>query len=143
VIVCASVVAPRSGWAACPNFATAVNYGTGSFPQSVTTGDFNGDGRGDLAVANESSHNVSILLGNGNGTFGAAVNNPAGSFPRSVADGDFNGDGKRDLAVANTGSNTVSILLGPTGEHPASVRRSTRTRSRRDTPCHSRGRGSG
>jgi uncharacterized repeat protein (TIGR01451 family) len=73
-------------------------------------GDFNGDGKADLAVANGGSDNVSILLGNGNGTFQAAVNyNVHG--PRSVAVGDFNGDGKPDLAVANA-FGTVSILAG-------------------------------
>ena len=74
-------------------------------------GDFNGDGKSDLVVANQYSSNVSILLGNGDGTFAAAVNYAAAD-PLSVAVGDFNGDGKSDLAVANSGSNTVSILLG-------------------------------
>ena len=45
--------------------------------------------------------NVSVLLGNGDGTFQAAVNYAAGATPTSVAVGDFNGDGKPDLAVAN------------------------------------------
>ena len=77
----------------------------------MAVGDFNGDGKQDLAVANESSDNVSILLGGGNGTFGAATNFAAGSAPTSVAVGDFNGDGKQDLAMANANSNNVSILL--------------------------------
>jgi hypothetical protein len=93
-------------------FATAVNYPAGTGPRSVAVGDFNGDGKQDLAVANSGSNNVSILLGNGNGAFQAAVNYGTGSTPRSVAVGDFDGDGKQDLAVANSGSNTVSILLG-------------------------------
>ena len=67
----------------------------------MAVGDFNGDGKADLAVANASSNNVSVLLGNGNGTFQAAVNYAAGTGPSSVAVGDFNGDGKADLAVAN------------------------------------------
>jgi protocatechuate 3,4-dioxygenase beta subunit len=78
----------------------------------VTTGDFNGDGKLDLAVANEMSNTVSILLGNGDGTFQTAVNYDVGSYPRSVTAGDFNGDGKLDLAVANYFSSNVSILLG-------------------------------
>ena len=85
---------------------------TGSVPQSVTTGDFNRDGKTDLAVANAGSDNVSVLLGNGDGTFHAAVNYDAGTSPSSVTTGDFNGDGKTDLAVANAASNTVSVLLG-------------------------------
>jgi hypothetical protein len=55
----------------------------------VAVGDFNGDGRRDLAVANEGSNNVSVLLGNGDGTFQAARNFAAGSSPDSVAVGDF------------------------------------------------------
>jgi len=84
---------------------------------SVAVGDFNGDGKLDLAVANISLGNpgpisVSVLLGNGDGTFQPAVNYSAGSYPSSVTVADFNGDGKLDLAVANNGSNNVSILLG-------------------------------
>src|SRR5207249_2462038 len=77
-------------------------------------GDFNGDGKQDLAVGNQTSNNVSILLGDGAGSFSAATNfsTGAGTQPASVAVGDFNGDGKQDLAVANFFPNTVSILLG-------------------------------
>src|SRR5205823_4390180 len=93
-------------------FAAAVNYGAGSLPVSVAIGDFNGDGKSDVAVANDGSNNISILLGNGNATFAAAVNYAAGSFPTSVAIGDFTGDGMSDLAIANYNSDDVSILLG-------------------------------
>ena len=78
----------------------------------MAVGDFNGDGRKDLAVANENTDNVSILLGVGNGTFGAATNFAAGDGPLSVVVGDFNGDGRKDLAVANINTDNVSILLG-------------------------------
>jgi VCBS repeat-containing protein len=93
------------------SFATAVNYPAGSNPPSVTTGDFDGDGKTDLAVANPVSGTISVRLGNGDGTFAAAVSYPAGSLPFSVTTGDFNGDGKTDLAVANLLSNNVSVLL--------------------------------
>ncbi len=93
-------------------FGSAVNYNVGSGPYSVAVGDFNGDGKPDLAIANSGSNTVSILLGNGNGTFKAAANYCVGSLPESVAVGDFNGDGKPDLAVANYASGNVSILLG-------------------------------
>ena len=67
----------------------------------------------DLAVANGGSDNVSILLGNGTGSFGTpATNFAVGILPHSVAVGDFNADTFLDLAVANQGSNNVSILLG-------------------------------
>ncbi len=96
---------------ASSGFQAAVNYAAGGSPQSVTTGDFNDDGRLDLAVANGGSNDVSILIGNGNGTFQAAVNYAAGGSPQSVTTGDFNGNMWLDLAVANGGSNNVSILL--------------------------------
>jgi len=93
-------------------FQAAVNHGAGTWPSSVAAGDFNADGRPDLAVANQTSNSVSILLGNANGTFQARVNHDTRSGPISVAVGDFNADGRPDLAVANSYSRNVSILLG-------------------------------
>jgi hypothetical protein len=104
-------------------FQAAIDYPTGSNSSSVAVGDFNGDGELDLAVANSdignfSQGNVSILLGNGDGTFKAAVNYSTGFNSSSVVVGDFNGDGKLDLAVpdADVGGNfsaaSVMILLG-------------------------------
>ena len=75
-------------------------------------GDFNGDGKLDLATVNYNGNNVSVLLGNGNGTFGAATNFSVGNIPFSGALGDFNGDGKLDLVIANFGSDNVSVLQG-------------------------------
>jgi predicted NUDIX family NTP pyrophosphohydrolase len=101
-------------------FTAAVNFGAGARPFSVAVGDFNGDGVQDLAVANEGTSafftdgNVSVLLGNGDGTFQAAVNFGAGSNPWSVTVGDFNGDGAQDLAVANHHSANVSVLINNT-----------------------------
>ena len=66
----------------------------------------------DLAVANSNSGSVSILLGNGSGSFTGPTNFPAGSAPYSVAVGDFNRDSRPDLAVANVDSDNISILLG-------------------------------
>ncbi|MEJ2359280.1 MAG: VCBS repeat-containing protein [Deinococcales bacterium] len=98
-------------------FGSAASYAVGAYPFSVAVGDFNGDGKLDLAVANSGNTStsigtVSVLLGNGNGTFGNAVSYPVGWFPSSVVVGDFNGDGTPDLAVANVYSGTVSVLLG-------------------------------
>ena len=75
-------------------------------------GDVNGDGKPDLAVADQGSNAVSVLLGNGDGTFQAQKTFATGSAPRSVSLGDVNGDGNLDLVVANEGSNSVSVLLG-------------------------------
>jgi len=101
------------------SFAAPVIYGTGTNPNGVAIQDFNEDGILDLAVANSSSNNVSILLGNGsggvgNGTFAAAVNYATQSTPAQIAIADFNSDGRWDLAVTNNNgaSNSVSILLG-------------------------------
>lgn len=93
-------------------FQPHVEYATGVEPLSVAVGDFNGDGKLDLAVANYNSgfgNTVSILLGNGDGTFQPHVDYFTGNGPRTVVTGDFNGDGKLDLAVGDT---SVSILLG-------------------------------
>lgn len=94
------------------SFSPAVSYPVGLNPQAVVTGDFNADGRPDLAVANASSNSVSILLGNANGTFQAAQNFATGAVPRSLAVGDFNKDGKLDLVTANQGAYDVSVLTG-------------------------------
>ena len=80
----------------------------------MRTGDFNKDGLMDMAVANANDNTVSILLGNGDGTFAPATNSPVavGGFPFFLAVADFNNDGSQDLAVGNQADSTVSILLG-------------------------------
>ena len=100
------------GYNPSASFTPPTNFAAGSSPISVTVGDFNGDGKSDLAVANRGSNNVSVLLGTGTGSFGAATNFSVGNAPSSVTVGDFNGDGKSDLAVANRYGNNVSVLLG-------------------------------
>ena len=97
-------------------FQAHVEYAAGLTPNWAATADFNGDGKLDLAVVDlaygGTIATVSVLLGNGDGTFQPAATYDAGIQPYWVSTGDFNQDGKQDLAVANFGSNTVSILLG-------------------------------
>ena len=101
----------------------AVTYSAGTAPSAVAVGDFNGDGKPDLAVANSNCDfstnpptcalgSVSILLGNGDGTFQPHVDYATGTDPTSVVVGDFNNDGRMDLAVVNSVDETVSTLLG-------------------------------
>jgi uncharacterized repeat protein (TIGR01451 family) len=92
--------------------STAAAPLTGTSPQAVATGDFDGDGKTDLVTANSTANTISVLLGKGDGSFRAKVDYSVGTQPVSVAVGDFNGDGKMDIAVANQSGKTLSILLG-------------------------------
>jgi hypothetical protein len=87
-------------------------FGTGSRPISVAIADLNSDGAPDLAVANSYSDDVSVLLGNGAGSFQAEQRFGTGWKPSSIAIADLNGDGAPDLAVATSENSEVSVLLG-------------------------------
>ena len=107
-------------------------FATGNGPQGVTTGDFNHDGREDLAVSNQTDGTVSVLLGNGDGTFGAHTDFAAGNGPAGIAAAALNG-ANLDLVVADQTGNDLSVLLGntdgtftapisiPTGNGPVAV----------------------
>ncbi len=105
--------------ATTPSFATQQAFAAGSFPESATVADVNGDGKPDLIVPNEGDNTVSVLLNTtapGATTPSFAPQQPfaTGLTPFSVIAADVNGDGKPDLIVANTGDNTVSVLLNTT-----------------------------
>ncbi len=105
-------------------FQNAVAYAAGNGPDAVVAGDWSGDGRTDLAVTDLGSFDsytgtalpntgtVSVLLGNGDGTFQNAVAYAVSAGPFGLVAGDFNGDGRIDLAVADKDDNAVSVLLG-------------------------------
>src|ERR1051326_2162352 len=95
------------------NFAAATNFPAGTNPVSISTGDFNGDGRSDLVVPNRNGNNVSVFISKGDGTFiTPAPTYSVGTNPIFVAVADFNRDGKLDLAVSNSNSANISILIG-------------------------------
>jgi hypothetical protein len=105
-----NVANPSATLAAVPGSPFAV----GTNPVAAIAGDFNGDGKPDVAVLNKGSNNVTVLLGNGSGSFNAATGSPfsVGTYPTSMALGDFNRDGKPDLVVSNQDSNNITVLLG-------------------------------
>src|SRR5262245_25934687 len=126
-----------------PSFLPAITFPVGVDPRAVTVADFNHDGTPDLAVVNagssSTSQSVSVLLGDGRGSFHPAVTTAVlnGGAGLSVAAGDFNRDGLTDLALTTAGNGTnpaVEVLLGqgdgsfqtnhlilPVGQSPLSV----------------------
>jgi len=125
------------------SFSTKTDFTTGKGPISIAVGDFNDDGKLDIAVANYKSNTVSIFLNmtvpnSAAPSFSSKTDITTGECPMSVSIGDFNGDGKLDIAVTNYNSNTVSLFLNttspgaatpsfstkidfPTGERPISI----------------------
>ncbi|MEX0878245.1 MAG: FG-GAP-like repeat-containing protein [Thermoanaerobaculia bacterium] len=105
--------APAPGRAAtCSSrlFVEAPAYPAGYNPREIVVADFNGDTLSDLAVTNPGGYSVSVLLGNGDGTFGPPIAASTDYNPQGLDAGDFDGNGDVDLAV---GSNSaVSILIG-------------------------------
>jgi tetratricopeptide (TPR) repeat protein len=86
----------------------------GKTPVAIATGDLNNDSHPDLVVLNQADNTVSVLLGNGDGTFSAAINSPltTGLTPTAVTIADFNADGNQDIAVTDPQTDSVSVFLG-------------------------------
>ena len=115
--------------------STGKNFATGSGPAGITVGDFNRDGNQDIAVTNqtETTNTVSILRGNGDGTFLVHTDFPAGSGPVGIVAGNFTGGVAPDLAVADSTGNQLSVLIDngdgtfaapvgiPTGNGPVAI----------------------
>jgi uncharacterized repeat protein (TIGR03803 family)/surface protein len=103
----------NTGSSGTVNYATKVDFTTGSFPWSVAIGDLDGDNKADLAVANYGSTSVSVFRNTGSsGTISYApkVDFTTGLNAYHVATGDLDGDGKTDLAVANGNGTSVCVF---------------------------------
>jgi hypothetical protein len=92
-------------------FANGISFADPTADTVMTAGDFNGDRKLDLALVDELDGQVSILSGQGNGSFGAASNINVGAYPQQIVAADLNGDGKSDLITANGGSDFITILM--------------------------------
>src|SRR5262249_26442328 len=96
------------------SFQDALPFAVGDSPAGGATGDFNGDGRLDVAFTNffSDEHGLSVYLGRGDGTFQDPLRFDVGPQPYGLVTGDFNGDGYLDLANTNYGAQSVSVLPG-------------------------------
>ena len=124
--------------------AVKLTGGAGNNPAAIVTGDFNNDGKADVALLNSGTADNSsdpggllIFLGQGNGSFQSPTNYLVGYNPSAIAVGDLNGDGAPDLAVTSTGPDATGAFIGlllnkgngtfaqsaplATAEHPHSI----------------------
>jgi len=124
-------------------------FACGKSPNDIAAADMNGDGNLDLIVANTETPNITILLGDGKGSFKPSAHSPfsAQSFPHvhGIAVGDFNGDGKLDVVTDSWGHDQILMLLGDgagnlilpgqpfnTGKHPYQRLRSADVNKNKD-----------
>ncbi len=95
------------------SFASKVDYATGNQPKCVLTGNLDGNGKLDIAIANWASNTISLFRNTssiGTISFNAKVDYNAGSGSQSISIGDLDGDGKPDLVVANSVDIVVSLF---------------------------------
>jgi len=105
----------------------------GSYPNGVSTADFDGDGSIDLVVANSQIDSITVLMNDGSGAFIEKIHYPAGDYPRRMVTADLNGDTYYDIAVASIMDSTVTVYLNdgngnfpsyqayPVGDDPAGI----------------------
>jgi hypothetical protein len=96
-------------------FGTPTNLLLGATETGINVADVNGDGKQDIIITDDmfgGSSQVTVALGNGNGTFQSPLNYVAGKYTFTTTVTDINGDGKLDLLAASTGDNTIQVLLG-------------------------------
>src|SRR5205823_694469 len=99
-------------------FSSKMDFSAGTAPYGIVTADFNEDGKIDIAVTNicgQSCGHISVLSGNGDGTFKAPMNYPTGPSPLGLVAADFNHDGHMDIAAVDscgTSCGFISVLLG-------------------------------
>ena len=96
------------------SLATGSPFAVGKTPVAIASADLNGDSHTDIVVVNQADNTISVLLGNGDGTFVSAVNSPlaTGQAPTAVTIADFNGDSLPDIAVTDPQTDSVSVYLG-------------------------------
>ncbi len=107
-----AIAAPASGGAAV-QFAPPVSYPAGLDAWSIASGDFNRNGRADLAVGDFGGSAVSVLPGTGGGAFGPLQSLPAGGNPETIAVGRL--DAGKDLDIAAGTNDSASLLFGGMG----------------------------
>ena len=91
-------------------------FSAGQNPTDIGTGDFNGDGNLDIAIANHGVKSVTVLLGNGKGQYSFSPGSPfsveSNPHPHGIAVADFNGDKKLDIAIDSWAENKVLVMFG-------------------------------
>jgi hypothetical protein len=96
------------------SFVLSGTYGSGNASKSIAIADFNSDGFKDIVYVNKAvgaGGNITVILNNGNGTFGSPMWFYAGDLPDDVTAGDFDGEGATDVAIANSYYSQIIVLL--------------------------------